>query len=289
VTRVLIHLLRLVARIPLRWFQAAGAFLGWVAYLASPRYSRRLRENLRASGVCTSDAEFQRILRANIAETGKQAIEFIPLWFRPQAHVAALVRECIGEERVKESTRSDRPIILLTPHRGCFEVSAIYAAQHIPITVLYRRPHVRWLDHLIRAGRARGQEKLAPADVGGVRMLLRALRQKEAVGVLPDQVPGAGDGRWTEFFGRPAYTMTLIGRLSQVGNPAVFVAIVHRLSRGAGFRIEVEPLEGDLTGPEGARRLNAAIEAAVRKCPEQYLWGYNRYKHPAGAPLPPTS
>ena len=40
-------------------------------------------------------------------------------------------------------------------------------------------------------------------------------------------------------------------------------------------------------GAQGARRMNAAIEAAVRKHPEQYLWGYNRYKQPAGAPPPP--
>jgi KDO2-lipid IV(A) lauroyltransferase len=177
--------------------------------------------------------------------------------------------------------------MLLTPHLGCFEVAAVYAAQLFPITVLYRPPHVRWLNHLIAAGRARGREKLAPADLRGVRSLFKALKKGEAIGVLPDQVPGRGEGVWVDFFGRPAYTMTLIGRLWDATRPAVFVATARRLAGGTGFAIEIQPLEGDLSGTAGARRMNAAIEAAVRGCPEQYLWSYNRYKHPAGAPLPP--
>jgi KDO2-lipid IV(A) lauroyltransferase len=32
--------------------------------------------------------------------------------------------------------------------------------------------------------------------------------------------------------------------------------------------------------------LNRAIEALVRRCPAQYLWGYNRYKVPAGVEKP---
>lgn len=276
-----------MARLPLAWFHALGALLGRIAYVFSPRFSSRLRANLRASGVCATQADYRRMLRANVAETGRQAIEFIPLWFRDQAQVAALVRSCSGEEAVLRAWRAGRGVILLTPHLGCFEVSAIYAAQRFPITVLYRQPHVRWLDHLILAGRGRGQEKLAPADLKGVRALFKALKSGEAIGVLPDQVPGYGEGVWVDFFGRPAYTMTLIGRLCAATGAAVFVAVARRLPDGAGFEIDVRPVDGDLRGEAGARRMNAAIEEAVRRCPEQYLWAYNRYKHPAGAPLPP--
>jgi KDO2-lipid IV(A) lauroyltransferase len=285
--RLLIGCLRLVACLPLSWFHALGAALGHLAYLCSPRFSRRLDENLRASGVCANEVDYRRLRSANIAETGKQAVEFIPIWFRSEAHAAALVRACKGEQAVLNAYQRGRGVMLLTPHLGCFEVAAVYAAQRFPITVLYRPPHVRWLDHLIAAGRARGREKLAPADLKGVRSLFKALKNGEAVGVLPDQVPGRGEGVWVDFFGRPAYTMMLIGRLWETTRPAVFIATARRLALGAGFDIEVQPLEGDLSGAAGARRMNAAIEAAVRACPEQYLWSYNRYKHPEGAPLPP--
>jgi KDO2-lipid IV(A) lauroyltransferase len=33
-------------------------------------------------------------------------------------------------------------------------------------------------------------------------------------------------------------------------------------------------------------QINREIESIIRLCPEQYIWGYNRYKVPAGAPEP---
>ena len=282
-------LLGLLGRLPLRFYHALGAFLGRLAYRVSGRYSRRMRSHLRMSSVCKDEAEYERVLRTNIDETGKQGIEFIALWFRPQAQAAALVRSCKGEQEVLDAYREGRGVILLTPHLGCFEVSAMYAAQRFPITVLYRPPRIGWLEALIVAGRGRGNEKLAPANLKGVRALFRALKNGEAIGVLPDQAPGQGEGVWVDFFGRPAYTMTLIGRLWETTRPAVFVAAALRRPRGEGYDIEVQRVQGDLSGEAGARRLNLAIEEAVRRCPEQYLWSYNRHKRPRGAPPPPKS
>lgn len=284
---VLIGLLRLLARLPLRWHYAVGALLGWLAYLSSPRYRARLRENLRKSGLCTDQADYRRILRANIAEAGRQGAEFIPLWYRDATDVCLLVRSCKGEDQVMEAYRQGRGVVLLTPHLGCFEVSAIYAAQRLPLTVLYRAPHIQWVNQLMQAGRGRSTMKLAPSSLQGVRMLVRALKQGEAIGILPDQVPGRGEGAWVEFFGRPAYTMTLVGRLCESTNPAVFIAFAKRLPHAAGYELEIEAVDADLTGLEGVQRLNNILERTISRCPEQYLWGYNRHKHPAGAPLPP--
>jgi KDO2-lipid IV(A) lauroyltransferase len=279
--------LRVFGRLPLRFYHSLGALSGRLAFRISGRYSHRMRSHLRRSHVCPDEAAFERVLRANIDETGKQGIEFIPMWFRPQDRAASLVRSCRGEEEVLQAYREKRGVILLTPHLGCFEVSGIYAAQRFPITVLYRPPRVRWLQALIEAGRGRGNVKLAPANVRGVRALFKALKRGEAIGVLPDQAPSSGEGVWVDFFGRPAYTMTLVGRLWEATHPAVFVAAALRRPRGKGYDIDVRRVHGDLSGEAGARRINAAIEDAVRRCPEQYLWSYNRHKIPRGAPPPP--
>jgi len=285
----MLTVLRLAARLPLRWYHAIGGWLGWVVYWSSPRYSAQLRQNLRASGVWSNEAHYRQLLRNAIVESGRQGIEILPLWFRRRERVCRLVRSCRGEEAVLDAYREGRGVILLTPHLGCFEISAIYAAERFPITVLYRPPHIGWLDRIITAGRGSGQEKLAPANTKGVRMLFKALKSGEAIGVLPDQVPGAGEGVWVDFFGRPAYTMTLIGRLWEALQPAVFVAVARRLTGGQGYEIEVERVEGELSGEAGAARMNTVIESMVRRYPEQYLWSYNRFKHPAGAPLPPKT
>ena len=161
----------------------------------------------------------------------------------------------------------------------------------MPITVLYRAPKQTWLQPLMEQGRGGGNVKLAAADLGGVRQLMRALRQHEAIGLLPDQVPGRGEGTWADFFGRPAYTMTLAARLSEMPRTAVIFVYAERLSGAQGFRVTFLAPPVAVSGNLGQRvqAINACVEDLIRRCPAQYLWGYNRYKVPAGVAPPPES
>ena len=180
--------------------------------------------------------------------------------------------------------------MFLTPHLGCFEVTAQYYSHRAPISVLYRPPKQAWLQTMIEEGRARPQLYLAPADLSGVRTLIKALRRGEAVGMLPDQAPRRGEGRWIDFFGRPAYTMTLAGKLSESG-AAVVLAWGERLPDGAGFRLHFMPPEHPVEGSveERAACISREMERLILKCPEQYLWGYNRYKQRRGTEPAPDS
>ena len=242
-----------------------------------------MRENLAQAGI--TDA---RTRRQTIAAVGQMVAETPALWFRPQAEVAALVKGLEGEaEAALAAAAQGRPLLFLTPHMGSFEVTAQYASLQVPITVLYRAPKMAWLEPLMQEGRSRGRVRLAPADLSGVRELMAGLKRGEAAGFLPDQVPGEGEGDWAEFFGRPAYTMTLAAKLIDRGEIQAYLAYARRLPRGAGYVIVVRRVPEKLPGESPTRRLNRAIEALVRECPGQYLWGYNRYKRPRGAkPLP---
>ena len=97
-----------------------------------------------------------------------------------------------------------------------------------------------------------------------------------------------GEGEWSEFFGRAAYTITLAPKLAERDNIACFLAFARRLDRGAGYSIHVRPLPPAQAGESATRRLNRALEDLVRECPEQYLWGYNRYKTPKSAKPQPA-
>jgi KDO2-lipid IV(A) lauroyltransferase len=182
--------------------------------------------------------------------------------------------------------REGRGVLFLTPHLGAFELTARFYAARAPITVLFKPPKQATLARAMAAGRNAGAMRSAPASLAGVRTLLRALRRNEAVGLLPDQVPGDGEGEWTPFFGAPAYTMTLPLRLAQASGAAVVLATGERLGWGAGWRIHLERMEETPT----PRAVNEAMERLVRRLPPQYLWGYNRYKRPAArAPGPPET
>jgi KDO2-lipid IV(A) lauroyltransferase len=269
---VLAAVLRLAARMPLAALHFFGAGLGWLVYAVSPTYRRRLRENLGIAGY--SDAATRR---AAIAEAGKGLAELARVWFGPDGEVERLVR-CVDWALVEAALGEGRGLIFLTPHLGCFEISALYGASRLPLTVLYRPPKRAGLEPLMLAGRSRTSARLAPATLAGVRRLIKALKRGEAVGILPDQAPGVGEGEWADFFGRPAYTMTLAGRLQQATGAAVVMAFAERLPGGAGYQLHLRRIAADPLGPQ---QINRAVEDVIRIRPAQYFWGYNRYKKPA--------
>ena len=269
--------LKALAALPLPLLHAIGTLAGWLVYLASPRFRTYLRENLAAAGYRES-----ALLRATIAEAGKGVLELPAIWMQSRERVLERVVQEDGWELVESARKRGKGVILLTPHLGCWEIAGQYGGRSDPLTILYSPPKLAWLEPLMRAGRDREHVRSVPADLSGVRAMLRALRRNEAIGILPDQVPGPNEGEWAEFFGRPAYTMTLVARLSQKTGAPVVLAWAERLARGRGYRMRIEPLPEALPGESAVRRMNRGIEALIRGCPQQYLWAYNRYKVPAG-------
>ncbi len=286
-------LLRPLARLTLRANHAVGAFLGRLVFRFSPRYRHRLLENLASSGLCSSPEAVRALAKENAAEIGKGATELVWALFRPIEEVAATVKSLDGWEAVEKLHAAGRPIVFVIPHLGGYDIAGRYLWTRLPILAMYKPHKLFWFDQMMREGRNRGAApdgtNVAPATMAGVRMLLKHLRRGGCSIVLPDQVPGQGDGEWVEFFGRPAYTMTLVARLQEASNAALVFCYAERLPLGEGFALHLSPLDEPL--PEdrraAARLVNAMVEKLVAACPSQYLWGYNRYKRPAGAPPAP--
>jgi KDO2-lipid IV(A) lauroyltransferase len=284
---VLVAFFKLLSHLPLGVVQALGGALGRLVYLFGGRYAQRLRENMARAGL-----DVDRLAWIAAAEAGKQSLETAWVWLRPRDDLARKI--AWADAPVLEAALAEGPpVIILTPHLGCFEAIAQgYAlrpeARQRPMTALYRRPRKDVLLPLVEDARAKDGLLLAPADMRGVRMLMRALKLRQVLGILPDQVPSEGDGVWAPFFGQPAYTMVLPAKLALSGKAIVLVLGAERLPRGAGFRIHVERLAQPLVGEAAAdaATINRAIEAMVLRFPTQYLWGYNRYKRPAGVQPP---
>jgi KDO2-lipid IV(A) lauroyltransferase len=271
-------LFRLLAVLPLWLLHVMGATLGWLAFLASPTYRRRFLANARQAGYRARD-----VLGA-VAAAGRLVAEAPRLWFGAAPRVL-----WSGEHLIEAALARGRGIVFLTPHLGCFEATAQgYAARYGPITVLYRPARKAWLRDLVDRSRVRHNLAAAPTTLAGVKQMLKALQAGHAVGLLPDQVPPQGLGVWAPFFGRPAYTMTLSARLARQTGAAVLLAWGERLAWGRGYRIHLRPWPGEL--PErsepAAAAVNAQMEALVRACPSQYLWGYARYKEPRAEAAP---
>lgn len=284
----MLFLLRRLSGCPLWFLHALGGWLGWLVYGLSRGYRARLLDNVGVAGLSAP----QR--RAAVAEAGRMVMELPRLWLRPSAAPIGDPVRWGDLDVLARLTAPGRGLVLLTPHLGSFEVAAQAYAERFggerALTVLYRPARQRWLRELEAQARERPAMSTAPATLAGVRQLLRALRRGETVGMLPDQVPPEGMGVWAPFFGRPAYTMTLAARLVQQTGAAIGLLWTERLPRGAGYAVHVRPLPeplpagaGDAADEAAAAAINRAMESVIASCPEQYLWGYHRYKAPRRA------
>ena len=270
-------LFQLLSRWPLPLLHALGSGIGWLAFLLSPTYRRRFLANAAQAGYAFAQ------VRPAVAQAGRLVTETPRLWFGAPADVL-----WDGLEFIEALRAEGRGIVFLTPHLGCFEVTAqAYAQRFGAITVLYRPPRKEWLRDLVGSARERANLHAAPTTLSGVRQMLRALKAGDAVGLLPDQVPPQGLGVWAPFFGREAYTMTLPSRLVQQTGAAILLAWGERLPRGGGYCVHVRPWQGELApDPQAsAAQVNAQMEQLVRAGPTQYLWGYARYKKPRAEAL----
>ncbi|KDD10721.1 lysophospholipid acyltransferase family protein [Bordetella bronchiseptica] len=281
---MLVTLLRMAAALPLPFLHAAGRLLGRLAYAFPGKYRDRLQANAAQAGYPQP-----AFARRAAGEIGAMILEMPKVWFRNEQSLGKVVSD---DYAIVEAARAEgRGILFLTPHLGCFEITARYLARQMPMTVMFRPPRKAALAPVLETARNTSAVNAVPATMQGVREFVRTLRRGESVGMLPDQAPGVGDGVWAPFFGRMAYTMTLPGKLASQTGVAVILTAGERLPGGRGWRIHYarvpEPLPD---GPqEQAALINSAMESLIRRFPEQYLWGYNRYKVPRGAPPAPDS
>lgn len=291
-TRIARFILQALAALPLPALHRLGALLGKSLYYLSPRFRARLHENLKTSEIAGSYQHSRQLVKQSAAETGKGALELAIAWCREPDYINVLIRQCTGWEHVDAALATGKGLIFVTPHLGSYDIAGRYVSSHLPfpLTAMYRPPKLRWLEPIMNDGRARGNARTAPATGAGVRQLMKALKSGEATIILPDQVPGNGEGVWAPFFGKPAFTMTLLARLAQMDNIAVLWFCGERLPNGNGYHIHISPQAEAFTGDrtQDAAIVNRQVETLIKRWPQQYLWSYNRYKRPSGAPPSPV-
>lgn len=271
----------ILARFPLPLLHGIGALLGWAVYGLSANYRRKIEQHAAIAFPHDLRAR-QRAVAGSVAHAGMALMELPFLWGRSTREGAAKVTDITGWDVVEAAKARGKGMIFLTPHMGSFESAAQIFSTRQAITVLYRPNRKPELQEIIETSRGRDGVGLAPTNLGGVKILLKALKRGDAVGMLPDQVPSSGEGVWANMFGQPAYTMTLPGRLQQATGSAIVLAIGYRKPWGRGFSLDLYPGPEALSADpaEAAEQINKSMEMLILKHPEQYYWGYERYKPP---------
>ncbi|MGM0516473.1 MAG: lysophospholipid acyltransferase family protein [Pseudomonadota bacterium] len=277
-------MLRLLGALSLRGAQRLGRTLGRLFWLVNGQTRHTVEENLARCLPELDETERARLARRSLIETGMGLIETAPAWHWDRSQVEAVVHEMRGFEAIEQALAAGRGAILLAPHIGNWELGGLMTATRAPTTVMYRPPREPAMETLLVEVRSRFGADMAPANLGGVRKALRALKRGELVAILPDQAPRHGEGVMAPFFDQPALTMTLIRTLVRRTGAPAFTGWAERLPDGRGFRIHYEPVTEPIEHEdpvEAAAALNREVERVVLENPAQYQWTYRRFRRQA--------
>jgi KDO2-lipid IV(A) lauroyltransferase len=251
--------------------------------------NRAARETKTNIGLCfpeLAQTEQRRLVRESLAETGKTIMETSALWMRPGEKALKLIRYVDGLDVALRASEAGYGLILATPHLGAWEAAGLYCAATFRMTCLFRPLRMIELDDLVHDARSRLGAHYVPTNTHGIRALCMAVGKGGTVAMLPDQEPRNGSGQFAPFFGIPAYSMTLLVRLSKrTGAPIVFT-YCERLARGCGYHIHFREAPQGIYSMDtntAVAAMNQAIEGLIRECPTQYQWSYRRFdKRPEG-------
>ena len=257
-----------------------------ILYLVDRRHRNVGLENLRlAFGDRYDEGERDRIVRAVYRHFCRMLVEMLHIPRKLHATTWRDRIELVGHEPVLDRLLKGGPVIMLSGHFGNWEMAGyLFGVFGFPPHSVARALDNPYLDRFLRTFRERTGQKLIP-KTGGYDQMLDVLRGGGILSFLADQDAGER-GMFVDFFGRPASTHKAIALLALEHRAPVVVGYARRI--GPGFRYEVgcnaviDPEEWTGTADDArilTQRYTTALEAIIRRDPEQYLWLHRRWKH----------
>ncbi len=279
---ILYHLLRLLGLLPLRALHALGGGLGRLLARGSGRLAWHTEVNLKLVRGGLDDADRTRLKREILQHAGRSLTEMAAIWGRSPRRALKLVREVRGLEHFENALAAEGGLIIAAPHTGCWELLNYWLCSRTEMAILYAPPRRPEFEALLRRARGAAGPEQIRAGGSGIRELYRRLAAGGTAGILPDQEPRRGDGRFAPFYGIDTLSMVLLPRLAARTGATVLFAFAERLPAGRGFRIRFQSApEGiaDADLDQACAAMNAGVEACAEAAFTQYQWTYKRFRN----------
>ncbi|NVK24381.1 MAG: lysophospholipid acyltransferase family protein [Gammaproteobacteria bacterium] len=276
---ITIGLFRGAKVLPLSLVRKIGRIVGRILIALDKRTNRVIKRNIEICLSHLTKHQQESLRKKRLANMGQTLFEFAHVFLKSKESVCSLCNSLPDTHEFAKAMQSGNGTIVLVPHIGNWEVMNFYLSQFQQRTILYRPLRNPEIDKLFCKIREKLCTKLVPIDNTGVRQLMQALRRKEMVVMLPDQVPNLSGGVYAPFFTEQALTMTLANRLAVKADANVFIGVAYQTDKG--FDVSIEPMQKafystDLS--QSTAELNRHVEQLILRHPAQNQWEYKRFK-----------
>jgi len=269
-----------IGRIPLWCHPFFAWFIGFCLFVIPNDTQKTTHTNVRYCFPEKSRMARMIFVLKSLVHQVQMMISFCALWTRPHHLSARWISHVEGEELLDHALKDERGLLLLLPHLGNWELVNHYLVQKTHVHALYRPAKITAIESLIFQGRSLAQTSMYPTHLMGIRQLYRALKKAKTAVILPDQQPESKGGLFVPFFNIPAYTGVLTSKLIQETHPNCLAIFAIREASNR-YVIHLKPVHPEIyqdSLEQSLTALNQTIEACVLLYPEQYLWGYKRFK-----------
>lgn len=278
---------RLVNCLPLVLQIRIGRVIGRLAFVFARRDRRIAAINI---GLCLPELDAGarwRLVKRHFESLGCTLFETGMVWWAGTARLKSMI-SFDGVQHLEDALAKGRGALLLSAHFTPLEMGARALTLLGPTSIMYLKPENPLLAELSRRGRARHTVQAIPSEQ--IRDLLQNLKDGLPVWYAPDQRFLDKNSALVPLFGHPAASNVATSRLAKISGAAVLPFFPMRRADGRGYVMHIHPPFDNFPSDDpvaDTQRFHALIEAQVRRCPEQYLWAYKRFKRADADPYRP--
>ncbi len=276
-TRLICTVIWIFAKLPFFISKPLMSFCAKLAIFFQSRSYQTTKTNILLCYPDKTVAKQKALITKSLKHTFRIAPEIAKAWINPC--IQDWIGNVYGEEAIKQDLKDDRSVLITGAHIGNWEVALFYLGKTFDFTCMYRKPRYQELDNVICQGRCKNETKMVPGDAQGLRQFLTDLKKCRVAALLSDQEPGGDTGVFAPFFGHSAKTMDLIQKIQKRSKAKLYQIAAIQNAEGL-YDIHLGPINIDLEleSQHFAAQLNLALEAIIRRYPEQYQWSYKRFK-----------
>jgi KDO2-lipid IV(A) lauroyltransferase len=283
--------LRVLPRVPAGWLVAVGRAGSWIAFPLERRRRRRMREGVAIAFPerFPTRASRRRLARESLRQLHRSVLEAALAVLHAGERERVRCMPVEGREHLEKALARGRGAVVVSAHLGAFTLVPIRLAALHPVSLVANRPDdermAAWLDACL----ARVEVDSVPVRPSRVaaRASLAALRQGRILVVLADEFKAGGVP--VKFLGHAASAPRGPATLALRTGAALLPAFAVRDERDRprleiGPEIELVRSDDPVADVASSTALVcAAIEARVRRVPEQWSWANFRLRPRAGA------
>lgn len=278
-------LLKNFSKLPLRLIQVTARSVGWLLYVSNSSARRVTEINLKSAYPELSESERDQLTKRSLKSQCMTYAESVKIWGSAPEFALEQIKAVHGEDIFLDALQNPNGTLAVVPHFGTWELMNAWVNLHTAPVIMYKPSKNPDVDRFMLEARQRLNATLVPTDETGVRALFKHLKQGGFAAILPDHVPKESGGIYSPFFGQNALSSTLLSKLAAKTQCSVIGLSCLRREDLSGFELHVQTLSAEINAKDlqlSVDTLNKEMERMINVAPEQYLWGYKRFRKVEG-------